>query len=388
MTNNKNIRFKRQTTGSFFGSFLYEQIIPRDHFLVQAKSIIDWKRFSKRLLRWYRISEGGCGNPPYDPALLLRMLFLSYCYNISERQIEERVTYDLTFKYFVGLGADEKAPDHSTLTYFKERLLLGGGKTAFDELLREILVQAKQKGVVFGSIQIVDATHVKADVNTQKEKQKKKDDDKKRGSGFTPRDSDAKWGAKHKRKVKDPKTGRTFEQTEYFFGYKAHTSADSKSRLITSIKTTPGNLDDGSQLKTLVSKDDFAPVPKKRTYVGDRGYDYGENHEILRQKKMHDALKLNRYRTEKKDENKEIWLKLMAKKEYNEGLKERYKIEQIFGEQKQCHGLSRCRYIGSKKFHLQACLTAMTHNLKVVVASITGATLKGYAYGGCLRLET
>ena len=83
------------------------------------------------------------------------------------------------------------------MTYFKDRLLQGGGKTAFDELLREILIQAKNQGIEFGSIQIIDATHVRADVNTQKEKQRKKDDD-----DFTPRDPDASWGAKHQRKVK------------------------------------------------------------------------------------------------------------------------------------------------------------------------------------------
>lgn len=387
MSNKQNIRFKKHSTGSFFGSFLYDQIIPRDHFLVSARKIIDWNSFTQRCLRWYAKSTPA-GRPPYEPSVLLRILFLSYLYNISERQIEERVNLDLSFKYFVGLGVDEVPPDHSTLTYFKDRLLKGGGKSAFDELLREILTQAKDKGIEFGSIQIVDATHVKADVNTQKEKQKK-DDDKKDGGSFTPRDSDASWGAKHQRKVKDPKTGKVFKQTEYFHGYKAHTSLNAKSRMITSIKTTPGNLDDGSQLETLVEKDNFTPVPKKRTYAGDRGYDYGDNHEILKQKKMYDGLKLNRYRTEKKNPNKAPWIKLLKSKEYNKGLKERYKIEQIFGEQKQGHGLARARYLGGKKFHLQACLTGIAHNLKIVVAQMTGTTLKGYRYrGGSLGYQT
>jgi IS5 family transposase len=376
MLNNQNIRFKQHSTGSFFGSFLYDQILPKDHFLFQAKSIIDWDNFTNRCLRWYHKSAKG-GRPPYEPAVLLRILFLSYLYNISERQIEERVNLDLSFKYFVGLGIDEIPPDHSTLTYFKDRLLQGGGKTAFDELLREILCQAKQRGIEFGAIQIVDATHVKADVNTQKEKTKKKDDD-----DFTPRDPDASWGAKHQRKVTDSKTGKSFKQTEYFHGYKAHTSVNAKSMLITSIKTTTGRIDDGSQFVILVKKDNFAPIPNKRTYTGDKGYDYGDNHEYLKIKGLGDALKLKRNRTQKKDPNKEIWLKLKETKEYNQGLKERFKVEQIFGEQKQGHGLARCRYLGEKKFHLQASFTAIAHNLKVVVAQMTGTTLKGYCYRG------
>jgi len=380
--NNNNIRFKKHSTGSFFGSFLYDQILPKDHFLVKAKAIINWERFTQRCLRWYKKSKAG-GRPPYEPSVLLRILFLSYLYNISERQIEERVNLDLSFKYFVGLGVDEIPPDHSTLTYFKDRLLLGGGKTAFDELLREILAQAKDQGIEFGSIQIVDATHAKADVNTQKEKQNKKDDD------FTPRDPDASWGAKHQRKVKDPKTDKIFKQTEYFYGYKAHTSLNAKNRLITSIKTTAGNLDDGSQLETLINKDDFTPLAKKRTYAGDKGYDYGDNHEILKVKKLGDALKIKNNRINKKCDNKEPWLKLIKTKEYQQGLKERYKVEQIFGQQKQGHGLARCRYLGGKKFHLQSCLTAMVVNLKSIVANITGSTLKGYPFENrAIRLQT
>lgn len=380
MENKQNIRFKKHSTGSFFGSFLYDQILPKNHFLVQARAIIDWSSYTKRCLRWYHQSTKG-GRPPYEPAVLLRMLFLSYLYNISERQIEERVNLDLSFKYFVGLGVDEIPPDHSTLTYFKDRLLTGGGKAAFDELLREILGQAKNQGIEFGSIQIVDATHVRADVNTAKEKEREKERAKD-NDDFTPRDPDASWGAKHQRKVKDPKSGKTFKQTEYFHGYKAHTSVNAQSRLITAIKTTTGRLDDGSQLTTLVEKDNFTPVSKQRTYAGDRGYDYGDNHEYLKQKKMFDALKLNKYRTGKKDNNKEIWIELIKTKEYQLGLEERYKVEQIFGEEKYNHGLARCRYLGERKFHLQASLVAIVHNLKVVVAQITGTTLKGYDFKG------
>jgi hypothetical protein len=58
---------------------------------------------------------------------------------------------------------------------------------------------------------------------------------KKEGKG--PHDPDAKWGIKHQRKVKNEK-GEEIEQTEYFFGYKAHVSMNAESGLITSLETT------------------------------------------------------------------------------------------------------------------------------------------------------
>jgi len=369
------VRFKKHSTDSFFGHFLYEQIIPKDHFLVKAKGIIDWDRFTKRCLRYYK-GSAEVGRAPYNPSVLLRMLFLCYLYNISERQIEERVDLDLSFKYFVGLGVDEKAPDSTSLTYFKERLLEGAGKSAYDQLLREILSQAKQKGIRFGSIQIIDSVHTIADVNTDK-------DEKRKDKGRKPRDPSAKWGTKGKKKIKDKKTGKTITINKSFYGYKAHTSANADSKLITSVATTSGEAPDGKQFITLVKKDNFAPVPKaNRINTADKAYDDGDNHEYLKEHKMGDAIILKKTRLNKKDKNKQIWQKLVESEQYQEGIKHRYEIESIFGIEKQNHGLRRARYLGLDKFHIQASLTALVINLKVVVASITGSTLKGYGYKG------
>ena len=376
------VRFKKHTTGSFFGSFLYDQVLNKNHFLVKAKDIIDWDRFTHRCVRWYK---GSCeiGRAPYNPAVMLKMLFVSYLYNFSERETEIMVNDSLSMKYFLGLGVDEPAPDHSSLTYFKERLLKGGGKSAFDELLREILTQATRKGIKFGSIQIIDSVHTIADVNTDKDRQRK-DKGKK-----PPRDPDASWGVKHQRKVKDPETGQIRKQTEYFHGYKAHTSLNAHSGLITAVKSTTGKENDGRQLPTLIKKDKFTPLPRKRTYAGDKAYDDGENHEILKTEKLGDALRLKITRIHKKNLHQGPWLKLLKDKRYHQGLKERYKIERKYGEAKLGHGLRRCRSLGLRKFHLQAALTAIILNIKVIVAQLTGSTLKGYGCAGAaVRLQT
>jgi IS5 family transposase len=309
------------------------------------------------------------------------MLFLSYLYNISERQIEERVTFDLTFKYFVGLGVDEKAPDHSTLTYFKERLLLGGGKSAFDELLREILKQAQNKGIQFGAIQIIDATHTVADVNTDKDKRRKKGGKKDKDGNpkppAPPRDPDASWGVKHVRIVKNIETGKIEKQKECFHGFKSHTSMNASSSLITGVVTTSGKDTDGKQFIKVANKDRrIKGMASKRTYAGDRGYDDGDIHEYLKDKKLGNAIKLKKTRTAP------MWQELKADQKHRDGLKERYKVERKFAEEKQGHGLKRCRYLGLTKYHAQTVMTALVVNLKVVVASMTGSTLKGYAYAG------
>lgn len=370
----KQPRFVKHTDNSFFGHFLYDQVVPKRHFLRQAKDVINWQPFTERCLGWYR-GSGTDGRPPYEPAVLLRMLLLSYLYNQSERQIEQTVNDTLSMKYFVGLGANELAPDHSSLTRFKERLLKGGGQSAYDQLLMDILRQAKRLGIQFGQVQVIDATHVVADVNLVKDRDRQK-------HGQPPRDPDAKTGVKRIKRIKDTQ-GRPREIPDYFHGYKAHCSANARTRLITSVKETSGEAPDGKQLPTLASKDQFVPgLTKRRAYTADKAYDDGDNHELLKHKQFGNGIILNDYRTAKQNPYKQPWLTLQASPTYQRATKLRKIIESIFGSTKTCHGFRRCRYLGLARFGAQAKLTAIAWNLAVIVATMTGTTLRGYAYTG------
>ena len=162
-------RFKANTRDSFFGHFLYEQVVPKDHFLVQLKRIVPWERFTDKLVKYYR-GRAKLGRPPYDPAMVLKMLLLAYLYNISERQVEDYCNLYLPAKYFLGLGVDERPPDHSTLTAFKNRILENGQLGPYEQLLREIIALALEEGIQFGAIQIMDSTHSIANVNVSKDK--------------------------------------------------------------------------------------------------------------------------------------------------------------------------------------------------------------------------
>ena len=362
-------RYAETGKDSFFGEYLYDQIVPQDHFLRKLKEIIPWERFTQRLIVLYK-GGGRYGRPPFDPALVLKMEMMAYLYNLSERQVEAYVNDNLSAKYFVGLAVDQKAPDHSTLTKFRKRLLNRGKLKVFEEMLAEIVRAGLESGVEFGSIQIVDSVHTAANVNIRKDESKQK-----KGKG--PRDPDAKWGVKHTRKVKD-EHGQAKEQREYFYGYKAHVSLNAESGMITNVEVTPGNAYDGHKLPELINRDLELGVPVE-TVAADRGYDDGSNHYFLQSKDLHSAIRLNAYRTQKKDANKEIWLQLQSTPEYQQGLKERYKVERKFGEGKQGHGLGRCRYVGRMAYAIQVLLIAMVLNLKRMLKVLTGTNFKGRA---------
>lgn len=363
-------RFVETGKTSFFGEYLYDQVVPANHFLRKLQEGMDWRQFTGKLIKLYK-GEGVVGRPPFDPALVLKMELIAYLYNLSERQVEVYVNENLPAKFFVGLAVDQKAPDHSTLTVFRERLLQRGKLRVFEELLADMVQIALQQGIQFGSIQIVDSVHSIANVNTHK-------DDGRKKKGKEPRDPDARWGAKHKHKVKTA-NGKEEQQTEYFFGYKTHVSLNAENGLITSLEVTSGEVYDGHHFCALVDRDLEQKLPVE-TYAADKGYDDGDNHFYLDQRGMYSAISLKKVRISKKNLNKQIWLDMLATPQYQQGCSERYKIERKFGEAKQGHGLGRCRYLGRMRFSVQAFFTAMMLNLKRMVKLLTGVNFKARAY--------
>jgi len=78
--------------------------------------------------------------------------------------------FNLPVRCFLGLAADELVPDHSTLTAFKTWMAENGRLSAFGNLLTEIIRIAREKGIEFGTIQVLDSVHTVANVNVEKDK--------------------------------------------------------------------------------------------------------------------------------------------------------------------------------------------------------------------------
>lgn len=364
--------FKETGENSIFGNLVYSRIIPQNHFLVKLKGEIPWNDFLPQLLPYYK-GEGDLGSRPYHPVMILKMLFLSYLYNLSERQVEEFANFNLPAKYFLGLSADETSPDHATLTVFKNRLVAGAGLLPFEQIFEKVIRIALEKGIVFGQVQAIDATHVPANVNTFKDKMRRERE------GKPPRDTDAAWGVKHSHKAHTPE-GKTVEVKDEFYGYKAHVSLNTQTGIMTSLKVSPGNKSDNKFFVPLARKDRRAGI-KPGIYTGDKGYDDGDNHTYLKDHGLGDAIRLKTTRTDSKSlENNIYWQAVVRKPEYQKGLSQRYRIERSFGDGKVKHGLSRCRYLGLKRFAIQSYLTFACLNLKRIIKILTSVSLRNESY--------
>jgi len=103
----------------------------------------------------------GFGRPAEDPEFMLRLCLLQYLYGDSDREVVANARLNLAYKYFLGLAVDAEVPDDTTISYFRAQRL---GEEKFRLIFSKIVQQCIEKGLVKGKRQIIDSTHIEADV--------------------------------------------------------------------------------------------------------------------------------------------------------------------------------------------------------------------------------
>jgi transposase len=100
------------------------------------------------------------GRPSIPPEKLLRAMLLQAFYSIrSERQLMDRLEFDLLFRWFVGIGVDDAAWDHSTFSKNRDRLLEGDIAAKF---MQAVLDQPRVKRLLSTDHFSVDGTLIEA----------------------------------------------------------------------------------------------------------------------------------------------------------------------------------------------------------------------------------
>ena len=144
---------------SFFGSYLYDRIVPVDHLLRKINHVVDFSFVGQVLNDRY---HPDIGRPAEAPEFMLRLCLLQYIYGDSDRQVVENARLNLAYKYFLGLAVDAEVPDYTTISYFRAQRL---GEEKFRAVLEEIVRQCIDKGLVKGKRQIIDSTPVVANIS-------------------------------------------------------------------------------------------------------------------------------------------------------------------------------------------------------------------------------
>ena len=124
------VRGEDRRSGSLFSYVDIEKRVRSDHPLRTIKSLVD--EALAGLHREFAALYSRIGRPSIPPEQLLRAMLLQAFYSIrSERQLMERIEFDLLFRWFVGLGIDDPVWDATTFTKNRDRLLEGEVAHAF-----------------------------------------------------------------------------------------------------------------------------------------------------------------------------------------------------------------------------------------------------------------
>ena len=104
---------RRHEQGQLFYSFDLEAVVPDDHQVRRIAAVLDLSWVRRELAPHYSHT----GRPSIDPELMLRMLILGYVFAIrSERALCREVQLNLAYRWFCGLGIEDRIPDHSAFT--------------------------------------------------------------------------------------------------------------------------------------------------------------------------------------------------------------------------------------------------------------------------------
>jgi transposase len=136
-----DLRGSDNRTGALFSYVDLEARVRTDHPLRSIRVVVNEALGS--MAADFAALYSRTGRPSIPPEKLLRAMLLQACYSIrSERQLMERLEFDLLFRWFVGLGIDDPSWDHSTFSKNRDRLLEGA---VAGRLLNAILAQPRVK---------------------------------------------------------------------------------------------------------------------------------------------------------------------------------------------------------------------------------------------------
>jgi transposase len=149
-----------QDQGQLFYSFNLDEIVPDDHLVRAIADVLDLSWVRAELAPHY----SQIGRPSIDPLLMIRMLIIGYVFAVrSERALCREVQLNLAYRWFCGLGIEDKLPDHSAFSRARNDRFRESD--IFRQVFERVVGTCIAAGLVGGEGFAVDASLIEADAN-------------------------------------------------------------------------------------------------------------------------------------------------------------------------------------------------------------------------------
>ncbi|MEZ5595762.1 MAG: IS5 family transposase [Pseudomonadales bacterium] len=350
------MRGETDQSDSLFSYVSLEDRVPKHHPLRRMRKLVDevLTKMDSMLDAMY----AEVGRPSIPPERLIRASLLQCLYTIrSERQLMEQLDYNLLFRWFVGLGIDEKVWNASTFSKNRDRLASADiGK----ELFGHIVDLARRRHLLSDGHFSVDGTLIAAWASQKSVRRKDgHDDDNPDGVG---RNAGRNFhGESRKNDTHASRTGPDSRLASKSHGiaarpsYTGHTMMENRNGLLVDADLT---LATGTAERETAAE--MATHLKSGATVGaDKGYDTQGFVSALRKSRVTPHVAQN--------SNRRGGSAIDGRTTRHEGYvisqRIRKRIEEAFGWAKQIGGLRQTKYRGLSNVRQHYLLVMAAYNL-------------------------
>jgi transposase len=348
-------------SGSLFSYVDLETRVPSDHPLRVIRSFADeaLAGMSARFEACYART----GRPSIAPERLMRALLLQAFYSIrSERQLMERLEFDLLFRWFVGLGIDDAVWDASSFSKNRDRLMDADAAAEFlSGVVRHPQVRRQMSREHFS----IDGTLIDAwaSMKSFRPKEERGPDDNDGGG----RNADRDW--RGERRSNETHASTTDPDARLY--KKAPGQASRLCFVATALMenrsglAVDGRLTRASGVSECMAGIDLADahIPQGGTLAGDKGFDVADFVAELRERRITPHVAQNRYDTGAVRRRSNIDGRTTRHAGYQASQRIRKRIEEIFGWLKTVAGWRKTRFRGLDRTEWGFTLALAAYNL-------------------------
>ena len=342
-------------SGALFSYVDLEARVPSGHPLRAIRAIVN--EALGELSPTFAGLYAPLGRRSIPPEQLLRALLLQAFYSIrSERQLMERLDFDLLFRWFVGLGIDDPVWDHSTFSKNRDRLLEGDVAAEF---LAALLDRPKVRRLLSSEHFSVDGSLIQAWASMKSFRPKE-------GDGTPPsggRNGSLDFRGERRRNTSHASTtdpdallyrkGPGMEARLCFVG---HVLMENRSGLVVDAELTRAS-GHAERLAALAMLDRL-PTTGPATLGADRGFDAGDFVTELRERRVTPHIAQNT-----SGRRSAIDGRTTRHEGYAQSQRARKRIEEAFGWIKTIAGQARTRLRGLERVRWTFTLAAAAYNL-------------------------
>jgi transposase len=337
-----------------------DERVPAGHPLRPIRTMVD--EALKQMDGRFDLIYGDEGRPSIAPERLLRALLLQMLYSVrSERMLMEQLEYNLLFRWFVGLSANEPVWHPTVFTKNRDRLLEGA---VAEEFFSQIVGQARDRNLLSDEHFTVDGTLIEAWAGQKSFQRKDKNHDPlnpppvDHGSNPTVNWHKEKRSNDTHESLTDP-MARLYKKSrgaEARLGYLGHVVTENRNGLVVDVRLTQatGTAEREAAIQMVGNK----PAGKRVTLGGDRGYDTKGFVEACRESKITPHVAQN-------DSNRRSAID--GRTTHHEGYavsqRKRKRVEEVFGWIKTVAQQRKTRFRGLDRVGWMFTFAAAAYNL-------------------------